>query len=481
MTGANISGRVRVVARVRPLASTEPAGSEFITAEPSAPDTTLRVEAHDGCVRGYHYDHVLDAGASQEETYEAAAADIVESVLEGYNGAVIAYGQTGSGKTYSMLGGREGTPEMGVIPRIARDLFSKQRLNGWSASVSLSFFQLYQERIYCMIEPYGPDGKARDCKLTSEGVSGVVETYVDSPSEMVAVIRKAEHNRKVATTKMNMVSSRSHACCIVNVVRSGPGWDTASQLYLVDLAGSESVDKTGSEGVSLEEAKKINLSLLALRRCVTALHAHEAYVPYRDSALTNLLRGALGGNSRTCMLICVSPSRFNERESIATLYFGLHTNSVATVAVKTVWKSTEQLEEELASLHQRIEAAVQVERLLNKKMKGLEAQGDDGISTLHLPPPPIPTPDSLAARVPNDWLCPLTEAPYTDPVILSDGRTYERAAAEAYLERHGVPPCGVAEGVKIEHLLVVVPDMNQRALMKRFYLNESKDRLRCWG
>jgi kinesin family protein 5 len=35
-------------------------------------------------------------------------------------------------------------------------------------------------------------------------------------------------------------------------------------LYLVDLAGSEKVSKTGAEGRTLDEAKGINKSLMAL-------------------------------------------------------------------------------------------------------------------------------------------------------------------------------------------------------------------------
>ena len=40
------------------------------------------------------------------------------------------------------------------------------------------------------------------------------------------------------------------------------------KLYLVDLAGSEKVAKTGAEGVNLEEAKQINLSLSSLGRII---------------------------------------------------------------------------------------------------------------------------------------------------------------------------------------------------------------------
>lgn len=43
------------------------------------------------------------------------------------------------------------------------------------------------------------------------------------------------------------------------------------------------------------------------------------HVPYRDHILTRLLRNALGGNSRTLMLACVSPADINFSETLNTL------------------------------------------------------------------------------------------------------------------------------------------------------------------
>ena len=46
---------------------------------------------------------------------------------------------------------------------------------------------------------------------------------------------------------------------------------TKSELFLVDLAGSERVKKTKADNIRLEEAKKINYSLLVLGNCIQSL------------------------------------------------------------------------------------------------------------------------------------------------------------------------------------------------------------------
>ncbi len=54
--------------------------------------------------------------------------------------------------------------------------------------------------------------------------------------------------------------------CIKSIILSPSG-----KLYLVDLAGSEKVDKTNAMGLTLEEAKTINKSLLSLSNVISAL------------------------------------------------------------------------------------------------------------------------------------------------------------------------------------------------------------------
>jgi len=66
------------------------------------------------------------------------------------------------------------------------------------------------------------------------------------------------------------------------------------------------------------------LSQLALGNVISALgdvtkKGH--HVPYRDSKLTRLLQDSLGGNSRTLMIACVSPSDREFMETLNTLKY----------------------------------------------------------------------------------------------------------------------------------------------------------------
>ncbi|KAL2539788.1 Armadillo/beta-catenin repeat family protein/kinesin motor family protein [Abeliophyllum distichum] len=108
-----------------------------------------------------------------------------------------------------------------------------------------------------------------------------------------------------------------------------------SKLLIVDLAGSERIDKSGSEGHLLEEAKFINLSLTSLGKCINALAEHSPHIPTRDSKLTRLLRDSFGGSARTSLIVTIGPSSRHYAETTSTIMFGQRAMKVViTVKLK---------------------------------------------------------------------------------------------------------------------------------------------------
>ncbi len=63
---------------------------------------------------------------------------------------------------------------------------------------------------------------------------------------------------------------------------------------------------------------------LALGNVISALGdkaKRGSHVPYRDSKLTRLLQDSLGGNSRTLMIACISPTDRDFMETLNTLKY----------------------------------------------------------------------------------------------------------------------------------------------------------------
>ncbi|XP_070842136.1 kinesin-1 heavy chain-like [Chaetodon trifascialis] len=331
---------IKVVCRFRPLNSSEVArGDKYIPKFQG-----------DDCVsiagKPYYFDRVFQSNTTQVQFYNAVAQKIVRDVLEGYNGTIFAYGQTSSGKTHTMEGKLHDPDMMGVIPRIVQDIFNyiysmDQNLE---FHIKVSYFEVYLDKIRDLLDVTKTNLSVHEDKNRVPYVKGCTERFVCSPTEVMDAIEDGKNNRSVAVTNMNEHSSRSHSIFLINIKQenSQTGHKLTGKLYLVDLAGSEKVGKTGAEGTVLDEAKMINKSLSSLGIVIAALAEGSTYVPYRDSKMTRILQDSLGGNCRTTMVICCSPSSFNDAETRTTLQFGQRAKTVKNTVCLNVELTAEQ-------------------------------------------------------------------------------------------------------------------------------------------
>uniref|UniRef100_A0A8C3HXP7 Kinesin-like protein n=1 Tax=Chrysemys picta bellii TaxID=8478 RepID=A0A8C3HXP7_CHRPI len=294
----------------------------------------------------YVFDRVFPPNTTQEQVYHACAMQIVKDVLAGYNGTIFAYGQTSSGKTHTMEGKLHDPQLMGIIPRIARDIFNHIYAmdENLEFHIKVSYFEIYLDKIRDLLDVTKTNLSVHEDKNRVPYVKGCTERFVSSPEEILDVIDEGKSNRHVAVTNMNEHSSRSHSIFLINIKQENMETEQklSGKLYLVDLAGSEKVSKTGAEGAVLDEAKNINKSLSALGNVISALAEGTSYVPYRDSKMTRILQDSLGGNCRTTMFICCSPSSYNDAETKSTLMFGQRAKTIKNTASVNLELTAEQ-------------------------------------------------------------------------------------------------------------------------------------------
>ncbi|MCD7455401.1 hypothetical protein HAX54_028050 [Datura stramonium] len=339
-------GRVRVAIRVRPRNAEELSDADYVDCVEVQPELKkLKLRKNNWNSEFYKFDEIFAESASQKRIYETVAKPVVESVLNGYNGTVMAYGQTGTGKTYT-LGrlGKDDVSERGIMVRALEDIIVNTTPT--SDSVEMSFLQLYMESIQDLLAPEKINIPiVEDAKTGEVSVPGATVVKIQDLDHFLQLLQIGEANRLAANTKLNTESSRSHAILMVNIRKSvkndeetGSSFQEKdsktdrhgnqipivrkSKLLIVDLAGSERIDKSGSEGRLLEEAKFINLSLTSLGKCINALAENSPHIPTRDSKLTRLLRDSFGGSARTSLIITIGPSSRHYPETTSTIMFG---------------------------------------------------------------------------------------------------------------------------------------------------------------
>ncbi|XP_074054832.1 kinesin-like protein KIFC3 isoform X2 [Macrotis lagotis] len=327
-----LKGNIRVIGRVRPITREDGDGPEATNAVTFDSDDDAVIHLlHKGKPVSFELDKVFPPHATQQDVFQEVQA-LITSCIDGYNVCIFAYGQTGAGKTYTM----EGTIENpGINQRALQLLFSEvqEKASDWEYTITVSVAEIYNEALRDLL---GKEPQEKlEIKLCPDGsgqlyVPGLTEFKVQSVEDINRVFEFGHTNRTTEHTNLNEHSSRSHALLIITVRGTdfSTGLRTTGKLNLVDLAGSERVGKSGAEGSRLREAQYINKSLSALGDVISALRSRQGHVPFRNSKLTYLLQDSLSGDSKTLMLVQVSPVEKNTSETLCSLKFAERVRSV---------------------------------------------------------------------------------------------------------------------------------------------------------
>jgi len=369
---------IRVIVRCRPFLGFEKGNTTVVNI---LPNDQIKITPKDASSLDddrytFTFDATYPLESTQPQVFKRSIRPLVSACLQGYNATVLAYGQTGSGKTHTILGQtnesnanvapEDDMSEAGVIPRALRAIFyaldqAKHASNDtmkFDYTVKVEFLELYGEDVRDLLNP-DPDGTKLSIRDGRAGVEpevlGIKKIEVENADDALLCLTRGSLRRVTRATSMNAESSRSHAIMTVVIEqrvthyvddpsgKSGRIEEKStrnSKFHFVDLAGSERIKRTNASGQGIKEGININKGLLVLGNVISALAAQstnpnkkEAFVPYRDSKLTRLLKGSLGGNHKTLMVACCSPSGSNTDETINTLRYANRAKNIQNKAV----------------------------------------------------------------------------------------------------------------------------------------------------
>uniref|UniRef100_A0A8D0HSZ4 Kinesin-like protein KIF14 n=1 Tax=Sphenodon punctatus TaxID=8508 RepID=A0A8D0HSZ4_SPHPU len=335
------NSKVSVAVRVRPFSNREKNEETFPVVSMTGQETVVQ---HPDTKQAYSFiydfsfwsfDKCHPNFASQETVYRTLTVPLLRRAFDGYNICLFAYGQTGSGKSYTMMGYSE---EQGIIPRFCEDLFTQiahTETQQVSFHLEMSYFEVYNEKIHDLLVFRAENGpKKHPLRVREHPVFGPY-----------CWLELGNKQRATAATGMNDKSSRSHSVFTLVMTQTKTeiieeeehDRTIISHINLIDLAGSERCSATRTSGERLKEGVSINKSLLTLGKVISALSEQSqsrrrAFIPYRESVLTWLLKESLGGNSKTAMIATVSPAASNVEETLSTLRYAKQACLIINIA-----------------------------------------------------------------------------------------------------------------------------------------------------
>jgi hypothetical protein len=324
----SLKGRIRVIGRVRPLLKHEISCTvcpldDMPYIVPYSDRVSL-FSAREVRRKTFVFDRVLTT--SQTELFDEIRP-VVDCAVDGYNVCVFAYGPTNSGKSYTMQGTVD---DPGMTLLAIERIFRQIEFTRKSFRISISCHQIYNETVMDLLN--GMQALQFKTSPKDDGFCVVDGTsvIVDSEQHALAVVNDASRMRTTKSTNLNDYSSRSHF--IVTVYIENLLANTKGKLHLIDLAGSENVNKSGASGQTLRETQSINKSLSALGDVIQALlvkpKESKPHIPFRNSKLTMLLKDSLLGNSKTLMIVQLSPSDTDIGETHNSLAFAQRVRNV---------------------------------------------------------------------------------------------------------------------------------------------------------
>lgn len=380
------SSNIKVVARFRPLNEFEEElvknGTGSLCCEFSEHDlTAVKIKTNSSVnTPPYQLDRIFRCDTDQKQIYDSVAKEMLLDIVNGYNGTIFTYGQSGSGKTHTMYGADIYDDTLkGIIPRTIDHLFEiiENSPDDISYQIKFSIIQIYKECVYDLITGE-KDLKVKESPSRGIYVDGLSEFFINSTDRFLELLQLSQEQRIVSGTKLNSQSSRSHTIFMLELTSTNKIKNVTKKgcLNLVDLAGTEKIKKTGAVGETLEEAKKINLSLSALGNVIHALTQGESYIPYRDSKLTRILQESLGGNYKTTLLVACSPHSYHCEETVSTLKFAQRAKTIKNKVKMNIKLSYDQLLKIIKNYKEDIDKLNKNNEKLKNRIRSLIASGN---------------------------------------------------------------------------------------------------------
>lgn len=343
---SNLSGKIRVVARIRgfrdqELASDAACSSSIISVHKSGdsgPSEKITISFDDQTSsrkNEYEVDHCYLQNEDTALIFSKEIKPQITKVFDGENSTFIAFGARGSGKTYTIQGSKE---NLGLGMMVMDEIL--KIVEGGRHAVAISFYEVFQNHVYDLLDSKNPEVQVLEDAQGKIKLRGLSKVRVESMLEFQKLYCSGSSSNKPTQKITTELPRRSHKALMIHILACDEGGNPrcVGKMNFVDLAGYENVKRNSVDGTNIIQSTQINKSLNALLNVIHAVSANESRVPYRESIIARVLQDSLGRTSHISMLICLNP--FFCLDSIHAVALASRLKNIKPLVVSSVKKQT---------------------------------------------------------------------------------------------------------------------------------------------
>ena len=292
------------------------------------------------------FDQIFDEKEPQKNIFEIIGKPLCFSFLEGFNSSVILYGKKNSGKTYTLLGKSIGEIQRelegdknnkdniyskyldnkGLLILCIDNIFNNLMVNNFyenfSFNISVSFIEIFDNNI---LDFFNKDNFDNNSKFNYDEIFkkkyfsdlNFTKLNISSIDEALFILNQGLEIRNSLFNEINMTGINGHSIITLYMEKINKETNQAfkSSFNFVEISSTSNIIKN-KYNIS------INQSLETFSYIVNQLsdNVRRENILFTNSILTNILKESIGGNSKTSIIVNISPYN-NILDSFQTIYF----------------------------------------------------------------------------------------------------------------------------------------------------------------
>lgn len=314
---------INIFCRIRPLLPIE--NAKKYTAESikltklDKNQDIIKITDENGKSTSFTFDKVYDTNSTQSDIFNDIKPKLINTMKKTNprNLTIMTYGRMATGKRYTLYGGRGllNNPiheQRGIIPRTIEYVQNNQ---SGDAKLKCSIIEIYSGIIRDLIsganekklELFGDDKTKQKPELFKMQYGAWQKysanaVYIESIQDFHSLYSAIKEYQRITCTQFGTWHGRYHLMITFEIMYG-------AKIYFVQLGDALIHKKKKAAMVSSHqiEHKWKWKAFSALSEVLTRIKGNEAFIPYRDCKVTDMLwADGLGGNNGSQLILCIN-------------------------------------------------------------------------------------------------------------------------------------------------------------------------------